>query len=273
MSIFDEVMSSDFTVFKNKEIFNLDYIPEIIQCRDAQLKSVLINIKPLLDNNKAINSILIGNTSTGKTTVIKHAIREIEEHTNLKTCYINCNIQDTLRKCYFQIYRVLFDREARRGLSTELIQEEVMKKLEEQSCILAIDDINYLSKNDANNLINELFRSNEFYHLNIALIITINDETFKYSLEKNAQSILLGHEIRFNDYTKDEIYSILKYRCNAGLKDHVINDEQLERISNYSHKIASLRRGLILIQVLGQTIESESRCKIEDEDIDKYVPY
>jgi cell division control protein 6 len=148
-----------------------------------------------------------------------------------------------------------------------------MKKLEEQSVILAIDDINYLSKNDANDLINELFRSNEFYHLNMALILTINDEAFKYSLERNAQSILLGHEIRFDDYTKDEIYSILKYRCNAGLKDSVISDEQLERISNYSYKIASLRRGLILIQVLGQMIESENRCKIENSDIDKYVPY
>lgn len=273
MSIFDEIMESDFTVFKNNEIFNLDYVPEIIQCRDAHLKSILINIKPLLSNNKAINSILIGNTSTGKTTVLKHALREIQENTTLTTCYINCNIQDTLRKCYFQIYRVLFDREARNGLSTEVIQEEVMKKLEEQSFILAIDDINYLSKNDANNLINELFRSNEFYHLNLALIITINDEAFKYSLERNAQSILLGHEIKFNDYTKDEIYSILKYRCNVGLKDNVISDKQLKRISDYSYKIASLRRGLILIQVLGQMIESENRCKIEDSDIDKYIPY
>ena len=273
MSIFDEVMNSDFTVFKNKEIFNLDYIPELIQCRDAQLKSILINIKPLLNNNKAVNSILIGNTSTGKTTVIKHAIREIQENTNLTTCYINCNIQDTLRKCYFQIYRVLFDTEARNNLSTELIQEEVMKKLEEQSVIIAIDDINYLSKNDANDLINELFRSNEFYHLNLALIITINDETFKYSLERNAQSILLGHEIRFKDYTSDEIYSILKYRCKVGLKDGVLTDEQLKRISNYSYRIASLRRGLLLLQVLGQMIESENRFKIEDEDINKYIPY
>ena len=273
MSIFDEIMGSDFTVFKNKEIFNLDYIPEIIQCRDAQLKSILMNIKPLLDNNKAINSILIGNTSTGKTTVLKHALREIEENTTLTTCYINCNIQDTLRKCYFQMYRVFFDKEAGRGLSTESIQEEVMKKLEEQSFIIAIDDINYLSKNDANNLINELFRSNEFYHLNLVLILTINDETFKYSLERNAQSILVGHEIKFDDYGEEEICSILKYRCSIGLKDLVISNKQIERISEYSYKIASLRRGLLLIQVLGQMIESEGRSKIEDSDIDKYIPY
>lgn len=273
MSIFEEIMGSEFAVFKNKEIFNLDYMPEIIQCRDSQLRSILMDIKPLLTNNKSMNTILIGNTSTGKTTVLKHALREVEEHTNLTTCYINCNIQDTLRKCYFQIYRVLFDREARKGLSTEIIQESIMKKLEEESVIIAIDDINYLSKNDANNIINELFRSNEFYHLNVALIITINDEAFKYSLERNAQSILLGHEIKFNDYSIDEIYSILKYRCDVGLKDGVITDEQIRRISEYSYKLASLRRGLILIQVLGQTIESENRDKIEDSDINKYIPY
>lgn len=271
MDIFEEVMNSNFTVFKNKEIFDLDYIPEIIQCRDSQLRSILMGIKPLITNNKSLNTILLGNTSTGKTTVLKHALRQIEEHTNLQTCYVNCNIHDTARKCYFQIYRVLFGYEARKGLSTEIIHEEIMNKLEEQSFVLAIDDINYLNKEDANEIINVLFRANEFYHLNLVIIITINDETFKFSLERNARSILLGHEILFKDYSTEEIFSILKYRCEKGLKKGIITDGQIMKISEYSSKVRSLRRGLLLIQVLGQVIESENRDKIEDTDIENYI--
>lgn len=271
MSIFDEVMENNYTVFKNQDIFTIDYLPEIIQCRDKQLRSILMNIKPVLLNNKTINTILVGNTCTGKTTVLKHALREVEEHTDITTCYINCNIQDTARKCYLQIYRVLFGHDSRRNLSTEIIQEEVMNKLEEESIILAIDDLNYLSKNDANKIINDLFRANEFYHSNIALIVTINNETFKYCLERNAQSILLGHEIEFNDYTEEEIYVILKYRCELGFKKGVISDSQIKKISHHSAKYGNIRIGLSIIYVLAKKADLENRTKIEDKDIVKHI--
>ena len=200
-----------------------------------------------------------------------NSIREIEEYADITTCYLNCNIQDTARKCYLQIYRVLFGHDSRRNLSTEIIQEEVMNKLEEESIILAIDDLNYLSKNDANIIINNFFRANEFYHSNIALIITINDETFKYYLERNAQSILLGHEIEFKDYTEEEIYTILKYRCELGFKEGVISDSQIKKISHHSAKYGDIREGLGIIYVLAQEADSENRTKIEDEDIVKHI--
>ncbi len=268
MESFSDIMDFGDSIFKNQDIFTLEYVPEIIHCRDEQLKRILLNIKPLLQNNKTINTIIIGNSSTGKTTVLKHAIKEIEEHTDLTTCYINCNIQNSARKCYIQIYRILSGVEAKKNLSTEIIQEEVMKKLEEQSFVLVIDDINNLNKNDANLLINDFFRINEFYHTNIALIITITNELFKYSLEKNAQNILHGQEIHFNDYTEDEIFKILKYRCSLGLKEGVITDRQIAMISNHA-TATSLREAITLLHVIGKEVELDNRSKIEDEDIRK----
>lgn len=268
MESFSDIMDFGDSIFKNQDIFTLEYVPEIIHCRDEQLKRILLNIKPLLQNNKTINTIIIGNSSTGKTTVLKHAIKEIEEHTDLTTCYINCNIQNSARKCYIQIYRILSGVEAKKNLSTEIIQEEVMKKLEEQSFVLVIDDINNLNKNDANLLINDFFRINEFYHTNIALIITITNELFKYSLEKNAQNILHGQEIHFNDYTEEEIFKILKYRCSLGLKEGVITDRQIAMISNHA-TATSLREAITLLHVIGKEVELDNRSKIEDEDIRK----
>ncbi len=271
MSIFENIRDLDNSVFENQDVFSIDYMPEIIQCRDDELKSILMNIKPLLNNNKAINTIIMGNTSVGKTTVLKHALREIEEYTSLTTCYINCNIQDTSRKCYFQMYRVLFGCGASRSVSTEIIQEAVMNKLEEQSFVLAIDDINYLSKKESNKLINELFRANEFYHSNIALIISFNNILFKYSLEKNAQGILMGKEVEFKDYTPEQTYSILKYRCDNGFCQDVITDEQIKQISKYVSENADIRTGLSILYMLAQKIESEDRTKITDEDIKEFI--
>ena len=271
MSIFEEIMNNDDSVFKNQEIFNIDYFPEIIQCRDNELKSILINIKPLLTNNNVLNTIIMGNTSTGKTTVIKHALMEIEQFTDIKTCYLNCNIQNTARKCYFQIFRVLFGFAPQNNIGTEIIQEEIMEKLEEESFILVIDDLNYLPKGDSNKLINELLRANEFYHLNMAVIIIVNNRLFKYSLEKNAQSVLQCNEIEFKDYTIEEMYAILKYRCDLGFKKGVITDEQIMKISETAVNYTSLRWGLLTLNLLGQKIESEHRDKIEDNDLIEHV--
>ena len=271
MSVFEEILNNGNSVFKNQEIFNIDYFPETIQCRDKELKSILINIKPLLNNNRVLDTIIMGNTSTGKTTVIRHALMEIEQFTDIKTCYINCNIQDTLRKCYFQMFSILFERDPVTSSSTESVQLRIMEKLEEESFILVIDDMNQLTKPDSSKLINELFRANEFYHLNMAIIIIVNNLLFRYSLEKNAQSILQCNEIIFKDYTIEEIYSILKYRCQIGFKEGVITDDQIMKISTTVVKYTNLRWALTVLNRLGHKIESENRDKIDDKDLREFI--
>ena len=272
MSIFEEIMGNGNSIFKNQEIFNTTYFPEMIQCRDKELRSILINIKPLLNNNKVLNTIIMGKSGTGKTTVIKHAMMEITQYTDLKTCYLNCNIQDTARKCYIQIFKVLFGVAPRNNISTEVIQVDIMEKLEKESFILVIDDMNRLSKKDSNKLINELFRANEFYHLNMAIIIIVNNISFKYSLEMNSQSVLHSNEIEFKNYSVDEVYSILKYRCDIGFKEGVISDEQIMKISETVVNYTNIRWALTTLNLLGQKIESENRDKIEDEDLMERMP-
>lgn len=269
--MFEEILENDNSIFKNNEVFNADYFPEITQCRDKELKSILINIKPLVTNNKALNTMIIGKSSTGKTTVIKQALMEIELYTDLKTCYINCNIQNTLRKVYFQLFNVLYEIPPTANAGTEQIQWEVMKKLENESLVLVIDDINYLNKSDSNKLINELFRANEFYHVNMAIIIIVNNLLFKYSLEKNVQNVLQGQEIYFKEYTEEEVYHILKYRCKLGFKEGIITDKQIRKISKNTVYFFNIRKALTILNMLGQKIESENRDKITDEDLGEYL--
>lgn len=272
MNLLKEIIDEDSSVFENQDIFNVNYLPELIQCRDKELKGILLNLKPLLTNNKVLNTMIIGNASTGKTTVIKHALMEIEEYTTIKTCYVNCNVQDTIRKCYFQIYKVLFELSPRNNVGTEIIQEQIMEKLEQEPLILVFDDLNYLSRSDSNKIITEFFRANEFYHTNMAIIIIVNNLLFKYSLERNAQNILQCNEITFNDYTDDEVYSILKTRCDMGFKKGVIDDEQIMKISRATKDNANgLRWGLSLLNALGLKIELENRDKITDNDIQHYI--
>lgn len=67
------------------------------------------------------------------------------------------------------------------------------------------------------------------------------------------------------------MYSILKYRCDLGFKNGVITENQIRRISNYATKYTDLRRGLAILNILGQKIESENRDHITDKDIDEII--
>lgn len=271
MNILEEIMQNDSSVFKNQDIFNINYQPEIIQYRDQELRSILINIKPILTNNKVLNTMIMGNPSTGKTTVIRQALMEIEKYTDIKTCYINCNVQNTLRKIYSQIFKVIFELTPRNNVATEIIQEKIMEKLEQESLILVFDDLNFLSILDTNKIINEFFRANEFYHTNMAIIIIVNNILFKYSLEKSAQSVLQCNEIIFNDYTEEEMYTILKTRCEKGFKPGVIEDQQIQKITKATKEHLNLRWGLKVLNALGLKIESENRDKITDKDILNFI--
>lgn len=268
MNIFDEVMNNDFSVFENRNIFSTDYTPEEILCRDDELRNIFTNIKPLLLNNKVMNTILIGASSSGKTTVMKFVLSEIEEISGITTCYINCNIQNTYRKCYLQLYRVLFGFEARRNVGTEIIQDELMKKLEEESVLLAIDDLDHLSRSDADRFINEIFRANEFYHTNIALMVSIHSIRFKYSLDLDTQNIFLGQIIELEPYSEVEIETILRYRCKLGFKEGVISDEDIRRVSRNIFYYFNLRDGLNKLNILGQKLDFENRNCVDKGDLD-----
>ena len=79
------------------------------------------------------------------------------------------------------------------------------------------------------------------------------------------------NEIEFKDYTVEEMYSILKYRCVLGFKKGVITDDQIMKISENAVHYTNLRWGLRTLNLLGQKIESENRDKIEDRDLIEYI--
>lgn len=227
----EDVLYSQGKVFKNREVFNVNYLPEKLQANKEELKIIYGNIKPLLEDKIPLNTIITGKSSTGKTTLVRYAIEEINKNTNIKTCYINCNLENRKRKCYFKIYNTLVGHEANKYQSTEIIHDKIIKELENQKLILAIDDINMLPENEAIELINELFRLNEYYNMKIALIISINDISYKYSLPEHIQTILIGYEIYLDKFTEDETHQILDYRCKVGFKDGTITQKQIKKIS------------------------------------------
>lgn len=48
---------SDQTLFKNIEVFEIDYVSEIVNYRESQLDELAYQIRPVIEGGRALNSI------------------------------------------------------------------------------------------------------------------------------------------------------------------------------------------------------------------------
>ncbi len=66
------------TLFKNRELFELDYLAENFLHREAQMSSLRFCIRPALQRARPVNALCLGPPGTGKTTAILKLFEEIE---------------------------------------------------------------------------------------------------------------------------------------------------------------------------------------------------
>jgi len=59
---------SDETLFRNRDLFEIDYIPEEFNYRESQLKDIAFALQPGLHGSRPLNMALRGLPGTGKTT-------------------------------------------------------------------------------------------------------------------------------------------------------------------------------------------------------------
>jgi cell division control protein 6 len=61
----------DETLFREPEVFELDYVPEQFQHREDQVKELAFQVRPGLKGARPLNTVCRGLPGTGKTTSVK----------------------------------------------------------------------------------------------------------------------------------------------------------------------------------------------------------
>ena len=105
--IFDNVIGQ--SIFKDKAVLQINYVPETIPHRDKQIEMVASILAPALKGERVSNLFVYGKTGTGKTLSVQYVgqelLRRIKESgkDTLKRVYVNCK----LRKVADTEYRIL----------------------------------------------------------------------------------------------------------------------------------------------------------------------
>ncbi|HOI13857.1 MAG TPA: ORC1-type DNA replication protein [Methanoculleus sp.] len=267
----------DETLFRDPEVFEIDYVPEQFNHRDAQIRELAFQVRPGMRGARPLNTICRGLPGTGKTTSVRKILADIEEATKkLVPVYINCQIDNTRFAIFSQIYRRVTGRPPPgSGTSFKQVFDAIAKVLqrEEQVLLVALDDANYLLyENEINQVLYPLLRSHEAYpgvRIGVIAIVSDMSVTLQSEVDARVASVFRPTEIYFPPYSEEEVHGILEERVLQGLYPNVLRPETLDLVVEQTMKSGDLRVGIDLLKRAALNAEREARRSVEREDICK----
>ena len=267
----------DETLFRDPEVFEIDYVPEQFNFREVQMRELAFQIRPGLRGGRPLNTICRGLPGTGKTTSVRKLFEEIEETTKkLVPVLINCQIDNTKFAIFSQIYRKLSGHlPPSSGTSFKQVFDAVARMLQKEETVLlvALDDANYLFyENEINRVLYTLLRSHEAYpgtRIGVIVIISDLDVDLTATVDARVSSVFRPTEIYFPPYGEDEVREILHERVLQGLYPGCLSEEMFSLVVTQTQKSGDLRVGIDLLKRAALNAEKQARRSIEKEDICK----
>lgn len=265
----------DETLFRDPEVFEIDYVPEQFNYRENQMRELAFQIRPGLRGGRPLNAICRGLPGTGKTTSVRKLFGEIEESTKkLLPVFVNCQMDNTKFAIFSQIYRRLSGHlPPASGTSFKQVFDAVAKMMKKEEIVLLVclDDANYLLyENEINNVLYPLLRSHEQYEgtrVGVILIISDLDVDLRRSLDARVESVFRPTEIYFPPYGEDEISGILRERVSQGFYPGALPEDMFSLVVEQTQKSGDLRVGIDLLKRSALSAEKAARKTIIRDDI------
>ena len=270
-----DLLMWDETLFRDVEVFEIDYMPEQFDFRDSQIRELAINVKPGLAGARPLNTICKGLPGTGKTTTVKMLFSDIEEKTQkIIPVYINCQIDNTKFSIFSQIYKKLTKRPPpASGTSFKNLFDQICKIIADKDAVLLVclDDANYLLyEKEISNVLYTLLRShevNEGVRIGVITIISDMSVDLMQEVDNRVASVFRPSEIYFAPYSQSEISEILNQRVMQGLYPGVLSPEIFELIVEQTMKSGDLRVGIDLLKRSALNAERDARKEIVKDDV------
>ena len=261
------------TIFRDRDLFELDHLPEHFLHREPQNNSLKFCIRPALQGGRPVNALCLGPPGTGKTTAILKLFEEIEAHSSrVVPVHVNCQMDSTRYSVFYQIYKKLFDHAPpSSGISFKRIFEKVAEATVEQDKVLvvALDDINYLfHEKEIDHVLYSLLRAHETCPgARMGVIGVMSELSLSYVLDPRVVSVFQPEEVLFPLYSRGEIADILAHRAQMGFYPGVMSEPVLDAVVDGAEKAGDLRVGIDLLKRAGLSAEKRASRAISLEDV------
>ena len=273
----DNIFTKKSRIFKNKSALHERYLPESLIEREQQIKDIADLLEPVLYNAEPQNAIISGEKGTGKTTVLRLILRDLNEvisreKLNLYTVFLNCEKISTASQVILEIINYISPETEvpKTGLAIGEyynILWDVLNKKHSQ-IIIVFDNVEFLKDY---NVLQTLALAGENMHIKedvfIGIIGISNDLFFSEKLDTRITRSLKQKNLIFPPYDQKQISDILLRRSTLVFEDSVIDENVISLCSALSIKKGYVHRALALLEKAGNIAESKNELPITNKHI------
>ncbi|MBY9009677.1 MAG: AAA family ATPase [Candidatus Lokiarchaeota archaeon] len=266
------------SLFKKESKLDNDFIPKRLPHREKELSLLSQLFLVLITNPNSISRklLIIGKTGIGKTATIKlfgeMLVNAAQKRSaNIRHVHINCRKERTSYKVLIKIVRTLNNNFPKRGYSPQDLLEIIVDIIKDQNLhlLIVLDELSYLIGKDGD-LIYSLTRINDDSfntRQHISILGIARDISCLSGLDTSTMSTLQRNIIYFKNYTKEQLFDILKYRTEISLKNNVISDNLIHMIVDLVYQSGDIRYGLNLLWKSTKIAENQNLKYITIEAI------
>ncbi|NOR85761.1 AAA family ATPase [archaeon] len=250
----------DATIIRNEIPLTEKFMPQNLLHREGQMQYLASCLKPVVAGRTPRNVFLFGSTGVGKTSLLTWMFEELEDTTdNVKTVYVNCWQNTTPHAIVSKIVSDLKIFTNPKKQTKELLEDlNAYLSRYDKKMILALDEVDRIQDYDI------LY---DFTRSGYGLVLISNDEFALIDVDQRIKSSLSLETVEFKGYTVNEMFDILKDRCDHAFMVGAITDPLI--------KIAALnadgdaRVGIEILRKAALFAEDESKKIIDKEHIIK----
>jgi len=275
MEYFEEFLKKP-SLFQDESKLEMNFVPNKLPHRDKELSLLSqLFLTLITDPNSISRKILItGKTGIGKTVTIKYFGEILKKASNernvaIKYVHVNCRKERTSYKVLIKIIQLINKNFPKRGYSPQDLLEILIDFLNQQDThiLIVLDELSYLI-NKGEDLIYSLTRINDDsvnIQERISIIGIIRDISCLNNLDYSTVSTLQRNIIKFSNYSKKQIFDILKYRAHLSLKENVIADDLIKMIVESTYINGDIRNGLNVLWKAAKIAEGRNLKFINTE--------
>lgn len=262
-------------IIRDESVLFSNHSEDLFFIRDEEEK-IISALKPISERNRCENLFVHGPTGSGKTPIIKSAIRQIGGLSrSVIPLYVNCWHYSTSTAIYVKIADALGAPVSRKGRATDEIFDSILERMryDNTAVLLVLDDLEGLVSKGDTRLLHNLARVAN----NCARFGVIGISKDKSTLNKIDPGILESlrfMEIEIKGYSKEQLLELLKMRADKGLVEGSYCDELLDKIAQKG--IENEGNGRLVLEILRRSAiraEQQGRTQLLHEDIDSVATW
>jgi len=255
MGLFDNMLRSNESLFKNPDALEYEFMPKLFLYREQEQRKLASVIAPLFQEKTGRNAFIFGPPGIGKTLAMRKVIEELEERTDdIVPLYINCWSKNTTFKILIEMCGQLEFRFTQNKRTEELLKV-VKQLLNKKSAVFIFDEIDKVEDFDfLYSMVEDIYKK--------SIIIITNYKEWLIDLDERIKSRLLPEMIEFRQYSPQETEGIIKQRRDYAFHANVWEDDAFNLVCQKTAEMKDIRTGLYLMKEAGNLAEAKSSRKI-----------